>query len=79
MDLFPEHYEGYKPTAKPIAEIDEELGLEIVEKETIESKYGCPPLDPDNSFHQSLQRQFDERGHLSPKQVSCLTRPRDRY
>ena len=57
-------------------EYDDELGLEIVQKETIESKYGTPPLDPKNDFHNSLKEQFEQRGRLSDKQVYCLKNPR---
>jgi len=57
-------------------EIDEELGLPIVKKETIEQKYGLPPLDPRNDFHNSLKEQFEQRGRLSDKQVYCLRNPR---
>ena len=63
-------------TVDKIVEIDDELGLELVKEETIQSKYGCPPLNPNNDFHNSLKRQFEERGHLSPKQVNCLMNPR---
>ena len=71
MDTFPHLYEGYGAT-----EIDDELGLEIVKQETIESKYGTPPLDPKNDFHNSLKEQFEQRGRLSDKQVYCLKNPR---
>ncbi len=57
-------------------EIDDELGLEIVKQETIESKYGTPKLDPRNDFHNSLKAQFEKKGHLSPRQVSCLMNPK---
>jgi len=74
MDTFPHLYEGYKPTVE--VEIDEELGLPIVQKETIEQKYGTPPLDPRNDFHNSLKEQFERNGRLSHRQVSCLKNPR---
>ncbi len=68
MNLFPHFYEGYKPTT---VEVDEELGLEIVPRESLESKYYLPPL-PNNSFITSLRRQFAARGSLSSKQIACL-------
>ncbi len=70
MNLFPHFYEGYKPTTVEV-EVDEELGLEIVHRESLESKYYLPPL-PDNSFITSLRRQFAARGSLSSKQIACL-------
>ncbi len=70
MDLFPHLYEGYVAT-----EVDDELGLEIVQKETVEQKYGVK-LDPRNDFHNSLKEQFEQRGRLSEKQVYCLRNPR---
>jgi len=51
--------------------IDDELGLEVVEKETIESKYSIK-LDKDNPFHRSLQKFFDRTGFLTPKQLNAL-------
>ncbi len=60
----------------PVREMDEELGLPLVQKETIESKYGTPKLDPRNDFHNSLKAQFEKKGHLSPRQVSCLMNPK---
>ncbi len=53
-------------------EIDDELGLEIVQKKTIFQKYGvhCDPNK--NSFYASLHRQFEKNGSLSEKQVNAL-------
>lgn len=56
--------------------IDDELGLEVVVKETIFEKYGvhCDPKK--NSFYESLYRQFEAKGRLSEKQVNALRNPR---
>ena len=71
MDLFPEWFEGYV-VAVETREIDDDLGLPIVEKETVYSKYGVY-LQPDkNDFHKSLQTQFDRKGFLSEKQLRCI-------
>ena len=57
---------------QPSREVDNDLGLEIVEKPTIWEKYRVQ-CDPDkNSFHESLYRQFEQKGYLSPKQVNAL-------
>ena len=71
MDTFPELYEGYVATPTTPVEIDDELGLEVVQKETMESKYGLGTVK-DNSFTRSLREQFDRKGYLSSKQVECL-------
>ena len=53
-------------------EVDDDLGLEVVEKPTIWEKYRVQ-CDPDkNSFHESLYKQFEQKGYLSPKQVDAL-------
>ena len=52
-------------------EKDPETGLEIVKKETIYDKYGIE-LDPNNSFHASVQRFFDKNGFITPKQLACF-------
>ena len=52
-------------------EVDDDLGLELVEAETIEQKYGLSELK-DNSFVTSLREQFARKGFLSEKQVACL-------
>ena len=58
-------------TGKP-KELDDELGLEIVQKTTIFQKYGVK-CDPNkNSFYRSLYDQFEKRGTLSEKQVNAL-------
>ena len=69
MDTFPHLYEGYKPAIA--REIDDELGLEIVEKPTVYEKYQIM-LHPDNSFHASLQGFFDKNGFLTPKQLNAV-------
>ncbi len=53
-------------------ELDEELGLPVVQKQTIFQKYGvhCDPNT--NSFYASLHRQFEKNGSLSVKQVNAL-------
>ena len=70
MDLFPHLYEGYKPTPR---EIDEDLGLEIVQKETVLSKYGIR-LYNNNSFHMSLKSFFEKTGYLTTKQLEAVRR-----
>ena len=52
--------------------VDDELGLDIVQKPTIWEKYRvqCDPTK--NSFHESLHDQFERKGYLSPKQVDAL-------
>ena len=52
-------------------EVDDDLGLELVEAETIEQKYGLSELK-DNSFVTSLREQFARKGFLSEKQIACL-------
>jgi len=67
-ELFIEKFDRYH---KPI-ELDDELGLPLVAKDTIFTKYGVN-CDPDkNSFHKSLFDQFENKGYLSPKQVNAL-------
>ena len=64
--------DSYGVTYNVSDNIDDELGLEIVEKPSIFAKYGVE-CDPDkNSFHASLHRQYHEKGYLSPKQVNAL-------
>ena len=53
-------------------EVDEELGLQLAEQETIYSKYGFN-LDLNNSFHKSLQSFFDRTGFLTAKQLGALS------
>ena len=69
MGLFPHRYEGYVPS-KPI-EVDDELGLEVVQKETVLSKYGIR-LYSNNSFHTSLQSFFDKTGYLTTRQLEAV-------
>jgi len=71
MDTFPYLYEGYQPPEKKQVEIDDELGLEVVEKETVYSKYQVY-LQRDNSFHDSLQEFFDKTGFLTSKQLQAV-------
>ncbi len=56
----------------PTGEIDDELGLEVVPKQTIFQKYGvnCDPKK--NSFQLSLYNQFERNSRLSEKQVNAL-------
>jgi len=70
--IFHEDYEV--ASAKPV-EIDDDLGLEIVQKESLEQKYGVT-IDPRNDFHNSLKEQFDSKGYLSKRQIDCLRNPR---
>ena len=58
-------------TGEPL-EIDEDLGLEVVQKPTIFEKYGvhCDPNK--NSFYRSLFDQFEKRGSLSERQINAL-------
>ena len=53
-------------------ELDPDLGLEVVVKQTIFDKYGvhCDPNT--NSFYASLHRQFEKNGSLSERQVNAL-------
>ena len=62
----------YEPIRQSEPEIDDELGLEVVQKKTIFQKYGvhCDPNK--NSFYASLHRQFEKNGSLSEKQVNAL-------
>ena len=57
-------------------EVDDELCLAIVPKQTIMDKYGvhCDPKK--NSFHESLYNQFESKGRLSEKQVNALRNSR---
>ncbi len=64
---FPEEYN----IAKIKAEVDDELGLEVVEQETVYSKYGVY-LHKDNGFHKSLQEFFDRTGFLTPNQLKAV-------
>jgi len=52
--------------------IDDDLGLEIVEKNSILELYGVLINPESNAFHKSLQEQFDRKGFLSEKQINCL-------
>ena len=52
--------------------IDDELGLPLVNKETIWTKYGVECHPDKNSFHKSLHEQFEKKGYLSPKQLKAL-------
>jgi len=56
----------------PTKELDPDLGLEVVVKQTIFDKYGvhCDPTT--NSFYASLHRQFEKNGRLSERQVNAL-------
>ncbi len=53
-------------------ELDGDLGLPVVQKETILQKYGVKCEPDKNSFHKSLHDQFDKKGYLSPKQINAL-------
>ena len=53
-------------------EVDDELGLEVVQKETIWTKYGVACEPTKNDFHKSLHEQFERKGYLSPKQLNAL-------
>ena len=64
-----ELFEGKAPTVA--VEVDDELGLEVVPTVTMEEFYGLGKLK-DSSFVQSLRKQFDAKGRLSEKQISCL-------
>ena len=69
---FPEEYNRDPRSVREICpEVDDELGLEIVEQETVYSKYGVY-LHKDNSFHKSLQSFFDRTGYLTPRQLSAV-------
>ena len=60
--------------SKPVeaeVELDDELGLPIVQKQTMEKKYNLGKVK-DNDFTRSLREQFERKGYLSPKQVACL-------
>ena len=61
--------DDYNPTAK---ELDDELGLEVVEKLSIFDKYGVQCNPDKNSFHRSLFTQYEKKGYLSPKQIDAL-------
>ena len=71
-DTFPEAYNIATEQAEDTREIDELTGLPYTDAETIFSKYGVYCKPNKNSFHESLQRQFDSKGFLSPKQVNAL-------
>ncbi len=62
----------YAQPGSPTGEIDDELGLKVVPKQTIFQKYGvnCDPKA--NSFQLSLHRQFERNGRLSEKQINAL-------
>ena len=51
--------------------IDSDLGLEVVDKPTIEEKYGIQ-LQSGNRFHDSLRNFFDRTGFLTEKQLGCF-------
>jgi hypothetical protein len=74
--LFPELYKGVEHdnvVTHSTAEVDDELGLELVpDKPSIFAKYGvqCDPTK--NSFHKSLYDQYQARGSLSEKQINAL-------
>ena len=74
IGMFPERFKGVEyeniMPNDPI-ETDSELGLEVVQNETVLSKYGIT-LDPKNTFHGSLQRFFDKTGYLTDKQINCF-------
>ena len=72
-DMFSSIYNRNKVySKKELKVIDNDLGLEIVEKPTIWEKYRVQ-CDPNkNSFHKSLYDQFERKGYLSPKQVEAL-------
>ena len=53
-------------------EVDEELGLAIVPRETILSKYGVQLYPSENTFHQSLTTFFERKGYLTPKQLKAI-------
>ena len=53
-------------------EVDDELGLEVVEKLSIFDKYGVQCNPDKNSFHRSLFTQYEKKGYLSPKQIDAL-------
>ena len=57
---------------QPSRELDDDLGLPIVQKETIWTKYGVVCEPDKNDFHQSLHDQFERKGYLSPKQINAL-------
>ena len=67
LETFPDYY---NIIVKPV-EVCDDLGLPYVEKPTVSELYGIH-LDKDNSFHQSLQEQFDRKGFLSPRQLNCF-------
>ena len=67
METFPDHYNiKVKET-----EVCDELGLPFVEKPTVTELYGVY-LDKGNSFHKSLQEQFDRKGYLTDRQLNCV-------
>ena len=61
--------DDYNPTAK---ELDDDLGLEVVEKLSIFDRYGVQCNPDKNSFHRSLFTQYEKKGYLSPKQIDAL-------
>ena len=82
METFPELYEGYVigtdlasgsdyTAVAKCKVLDDNLGLEVVEQETVYSKYQIM-LHPDNPFHKSLQKFFDKAGFLTPKQLEAV-------
>ena len=62
--------DDYVPVPK--SELDEATGLPIVKRESVYEKYGIYLQPEKNSFHKSLQEQFDKRGTLSAKQIACI-------
>lgn len=77
-ELFSSKDLGLKPITSPMVEVDSDLGLEIVKKQTLEEFYDLPPQPPKgkSSFVDSLREQFEQRGRLSEKQVACLRKPK---
>ena len=72
---FPEEYNitlgrGIVEPTKVDAELDEVIGLPIVEKETVYSKYSI--YLKDNSFHNSCRDFFDKAGFLTSNQLKAL-------
>ena len=68
------HEEYNVAPSKPIeVEIDDELGLEVVQKETVYGKYQIY-LKKGNPFHESLQSFFDKAGYLTARQLEAIRR-----
>jgi len=73
IDVFKRNHKNAILDFLGVVEVDDDLGLEIVQKPTIWQKYGVN-CDPDDSnFHKSLYDQFERKGYLSPKQVKALS------